>query len=410
MASYESDLAAVTESIDTALAAGSVSQATADAIKSIVADLETSGQAVVVDQVTTNIESAAQVTGEVVMMDANTSANVTFDANSNVQAMVVGGAGNSNVVFETSKDVTVQLQGGANDSVSTGSGNDSITFTGGTATIDTGEGDDTVVLQGGTGGGYAELKGGSGNMNIKLEVDLAVDGVTASIDAGDGFDSVSMNQGREGHFFSFLNGVFKMVKQAIMARDGDAADDQGGIQMQNVNVVQFTDGMDDDGNDIISDITILADTKGEAMVGRLYQVALGRMAIDHTGEGDDGSTILNGLNYWIEEFGAGNDDVDLNHLAHSFVNCDEFNNKYASMSAEDFANAMFNNLNMATSGAPITEVNGMTAADYAAQIASGAMSMQDAAIEIANSQEAVKVMGVDGSQYVIDGYSTGDAQ
>lgn len=411
MASYETSAADVTIAIDDALAAGAISGATAAAIKDIVDQLEASGQTVAVDAATTDITDAAAVTAPVVMMAADTSANVTFGADSPVKAMIVGGAGDSNVVFETSDDVSVQLQGGTGDSVATGAGDDSITFTGGTATINTGEGDDQVILQGGTDGGHATIQGGSGNMVIDIQADLAADGVTASIDAGDGFDAVSLNQGKAGHFFEFMNGVFRLVKNAINAHDDDMAvaagrADNGGIDMVNVNVVQFTDG------DTIKDITILADTQGEAMVGRLYAVALGRQAIDHDGANGTGGTNLNGLDFWIDTFGAGNADADLDHLAKSLVNCQEFNDKYGAMSEQDFANAMFANLNaIAADGATtITQVNGMTAADYATQIANGTLSMQDAAIAIANSAEAVKVMGMDGSQYIIDGYTTGDAQ
>lgn len=391
MANYE-DAAGVTDVINNAAAAGGLSQETADAINTIVNQLADNGQAANAEVVATDITSAAQVTAPVVIMDANTKADVTFTADSPVKAMVVGGAGDSNVKFETNDDVAVQLGGGENDSVATGGGNDTITFAGGSATIDTGEGDDQVVIQN---EGHAEIKGGSGNMTIQIQTDIS--GASASIDAGDGFDAVSLTQGRVGHFFSFLNGVFRMVKNAIDGHDegiARAAESTGGLDMQNVNVVQFTDS---DGN--IEDLTILADTKGEAMVGRLYSIALGRQAIDANGN----ATNIDGLTWWEESFGASKDDVDLDHLAKSFVNCDEFYSKYGdNMTSQQFADAMFANLN-AVNDTSITAVNGMTAADLAAQVESGALSRVDAAIMMANSQEAMQVTGVDGAQYVIDG-------
>lgn len=383
---------------------GGISSETANAISEIIESMVTSGAAVTAATVaqidTGSLTNASEVTAPIVLMGKNATADVTFDANSPVKAMVVGGGGESNVVFETSDDVTVQLQGGLKDTVSTGAGDDQITFAGGSATIDTGEGNDTVVLQGGDNGGEARITGGSGNMNIKIDFDLATVGVTATIDAGDGFDAVSIAQPKLPNMFSFLNGVFKMVAGSRGRAQDDVATqaDEGGIDMVNVNVVQFGEDAEH-----LDDITILADTKGEAMIGRLYKVALGRDAIDHTGAGATGDTTLAGLNFWFEDAGAAKDDADLDHIAKSFVNCQEFNDKYGAMTAQEFADAMFANLNKAN-GTSIEYVNGMTAADYAAQIANGSMTMQDVAIVIANSSEAVDVMGLNGSQYIIDGY------
>lgn len=400
MASYETSASDVTTAIDESLAAGAVSEQTATAIKEIVDSLATAGDAVTIDQATTNIVSAADVTAPVVMMAADTKANVTFGADSPVKAMVVGGAGDSVVKFETSDNVTVQLQGGNNDSVSTGAGDDSITFAGGTATIDTGEGNDTVVLQGGTDGGEATVTGGSGNMTVNIDFDLADTNVKATVDAGDGFDGVAVGGSRAEHFFEFVNGFFRMVKNAVSAHDDGvraAAEPNAYVDMTNVNVVTFTDDAGE-----IADITILADTAGEALVGRLYQVALGRQAIDL---GADGKTELTtSLDYWTNEFGAGNEmsAEQLDHMARAIVNSDEFVTKYGDMNGQEFANAMFANLNDVATQAgleQITQIGDLTVDDFAAAINNNTMSMQDVAIQIANSNEAIQLLG--DAQYII---------
>lgn len=404
MASYE-NAAAITETIQAAEAAGGISSATAAAITALVEELNNTGSVVAVEQVDSNITSAdaAQIDAPIVLMAENTNIQATFDDTSAVKAIVVGGAGNSNVAFTTSDDVTVQLQGGTGDSVATGAGDDAITFTGGSATINTGEGDDQVILQGGTDGGSATVEGGSGDMVVQIEVDLATDGVNATIDAGDGFDQVTLAQPKAGHFFEVVgNGIFKLVSRALSGHDDGiaarAASEAGGVTMENVNVVTFTNG----GEDSIQDIAILADNKAQAMVGKLYAVALGREAIDFAEDGYKGDTELTGLNFWLDQAAA--EGTDLDHLYQSLVNCEEFDNLYGKLNDQDFANAMFANLGK-IAGSTITSVDGMTAADYAAQIASGAMTRADAAIQIAGSEQASDLLGVDGAQYVIEGYT-----
>lgn len=399
MASYN-DAASVETVIDDSLAAGGISQTTADQIKELVSQLGAEGATNVAENVKTNITEAAQVTAPVVIMDPTTSAKVTFDANSEVKAMVVGGGGNSEVKFETSEAVTVQLQGGENDSVSTGSGDDAITFAGGTATIDTGEGNDVVVLQGGEKGGVATVQGGTGNMVVNLDFDLGTANVSASIDAGDGFDAVSISQPRGGFLIQFVNGVFNMVKNALSAHDGEGRAAEGSIDMVNVNVVQFTGG-----DDTIDEISILATNEAQSLVGRLYQVALGREAIDHDGPNYTGGTNLVGLDNWMQAAAKiGNaDQAGIDQMAYNLVNCTEFDDQYGTMSAQEFADAMFANLNKMNTGADITTVNNMTAADYAAQIASGQMNKIDVAIDIASSDVAQDL--ATGSQYVIEGWA-----
>lgn len=405
MASYETSAAEVDSAINEALDKGSVSQATADAIKTIVNDIAVSGAAVTVAAPTQNIDSAnvAEIVKDspVVMMAKDTSADVTFDANSSVKAMVVGGAGNSKVAFETSDNVTVQLQGGENDEITTGDGKDAVTFAGGSATINTGGGDDEVILQGGENGGHATIQGGDGNMIVTVQAD----NVGASIDAGDGFDAVSMAGTRTGFSLDFMfdavQGVFRMVRNAITGQAEDAqaarAGEDNAIVMKDVNVVQFTK---DAQATTIDEITVLADTEGEATVAKLYAVALGREAID----GEVGvNANLDGLSYWL---GAVNEkDAILDNVYNALLACPEFADKYGAMDGTQFANAMFENLAKVGEVDSVAAIDGMSAADLAARIDSGELSLENAAKLIAQSKTAADLLGNSGTQYVIDGYS-----
>lgn len=379
MASYD-NAAGIGQIITDSVAAGGLSAATAEAIQSLLTELGNTAKA---DNVTTNITNANQIAADaqIVIMDKDTSANVTFDANSNVQAMVVGGAGNSQVVFDTAKDVTVQLGGGENDSVSTGAGDDTITFAGGSATIDTGAGNDVVVLQG---EGNAHVTGGAGDMVIDIQTDSAA----ATIDAGTGFDRVNIVDSILNHVFQFINGRFQMHSEQP-------------ITMDNVNVVTFGDG------DGINAMTVLADSQADAMVASLYKIALGRYGIDN-GQTDD--QIMGGIKFWTEEFDQGQGAEGLQHTVYSFLNCDEFHSKYDNMSATEYVQALFNNLG-AANNSTITTIDGMSVADWAARIEEGnPESMYQVAWDIASSQQAVNILGQDGVNYYVAGFDTnGDA-
>lgn len=393
MASYE-DAAGIGSIIADSAAAGAISAETAAAIQDLLDQIQSTGgdSAVVaaVEVVDTNITSVDQIsdTAQVLIQGPDASANVTFAPTDNVTTMVVGGGGNSKVEFTTSEDVTVQLQGGENDSVATGAGNDAITFAGGSATIDTGEGNDTVVLQN---EGNANVIMGAGDGIVSLQGLVGA----ATIDAGDGFDRVSSQSFRHDHTFSWANGRFHM--------HSDAA-----LEMENVNVVTF----DTDGDGTIDEITVLADTVGESMIAKLYQVALGREAIDE-GNGwlADGleNTVANhqmgGFNWWTTQAGAESltDDADLLALAERFFGCDEVVNKYEGMSNADYVAALFSNMNAMGTGTAATTADGTTADQFVAMLDSGQMTQAQVAMEIAMSTEATDIMGLDGAQYVING-------
>lgn len=399
MASYEEGVGGALSAGEAAAILGAsagLSTATQDAITELLNSLGTSTQIDVV--VTQNDLNMANVNPDatVINQTGDASANVTFAPDSAVRVMTVGGGGDSNVVFQTSEDVVVQLGGGENDSVATGDGADTITFVGGSATVNTGAGNDTVVLQGGSADNQAQANVVMGDGNGVI----AVEGMTgqATIDAGDGFDLVKMIAMRAEHVFQWIAGKFTMHSDAELT-------------MENVNVVTFDDN--DDG--IVDEITVLADTAGDAITAKLYQVALGREGLDGA-NGTNGlsgdaevSGQLGGISYWTEVFDQGtNTGIDLQHTVYSFLNCDEFHAKYDKMTDAEYVQALFDNLGEANN-TTVTTVNGMTAAELAATIGANPTGRYDVAWTVASSTEAVNILGVNGVQYVIDGFDGSDA-
>lgn len=368
-ASYESP-SDIIDIFDQAAAGNDVSQATAAAITALVTGLTAAGAAVAVQEQATSVDNAAAVTAPILMMADNTKVDATFGADSPVKAVILGETDQaSNITFQTSDAVTVQLGGASGDSVQTGAGADSITFTGGSASIDAGSGNDVVVLQS---NGTANITQGAGNATIILQ---GFQGA-ATIDAGEGFDALQVGDSRADHTFTVLSdGTFQM--------HSDAA-----ITMENVNVVQFMNG------DAIDEITVLASSKGEALVAMLYQVALGREAIDGTGAG----TNLDGLDFW---FNYDNDAANVNpeQLVAAFLACPEFGQKYGNLGDQQLVEQLMNNIKAGT-----TTINGEDAAYYAQQLGSGAMDIEDVVTQFVNSDEARAALGEAGDGYVIFGY------
>lgn len=392
MASYE-DAAATVISGEIVGFSSTLSASTQDAIKAL---LNEQGEAVVQDYKASGMDESVQIVnvpagstldqdpgvGKAIIMEAGTSANVTFGADSTVETLVLGDGG-SKVAFEGDKDITVELTGGK-DSVSTGGGDDTLTIKGGDASVNTGEGDDVVTIQG---VGKAQVTGGSGDMVINLQTNQG----TATIEAGDGFDRLNIAEGRHAHEFVFKDGKIVMHSE-------------NAITMSGVQVVSFDNNNDGqiDGRD---NITILAENDRDSLVAKLYKVALGREAID--GADGFGNSTLGGINWWMNEFEKGETDGSIEHLVRSFLNCDEFNNLYGNMDSQtEYVEALFKNL-----GDNIQTVNGKTAAEYAAAIDAGIMDRVTVAWNIAESKEAVDILGVkdpilglDGIQYVIDAF------
>lgn len=391
MANYES-----VEGIQEVITApdSGLSQTTVDAINGLLQELTNSvGAAAAVEAtavVDQSVNSASEIAADkqIVLMGEGTTLKAEFTADSNVKAVVLGSGDNNTVSFATSEDVTVQLGGGQGDSVATGEGSDNITFAGGSATIDTGLGNDTVIL---TGEGTAHVKSSGG----QLVVDLQTDSASASIEAGDGFDRVNLAGDVASRIFEFLgNGIFRMA-QRLMGRAGEDGATPA-VDMANVNVVTFSD---DAGTP--EHLTVLANSESDGLVTSLYQVVLGRQAID---AGTSADQMLGGINFWTTDFdGKG---YSLEQTTDSFMGCAEIVSKLAGKSVEAQVQMFFDNLG-AANGTTVSTVNGFTAADFAGQVNSGAMTLNQVAQQIALSGEAVQILGQDGAAYFVDGFSDG---
>lgn len=325
-----------------------------------------------------NDTSVAQFS-PIIQMGPNSTVDLTFGGEAVTQAVVLGDGDGNNLVFDTAKDVSVQTAGGANDNIQTGSGADKISFMGSadgsaSATVDTGEGNDMVML---SGAGKIDISSGAGDLVVAIDPTVEV---YATIDAGDGFDRINITNSRAEHHFRFEDGQFVM-------------NSEGEYTMKKVNVVTY----EINGNDIIDQgdqLTVLATTAKESLAAKLYQVALGRPALD---AGDD---ALGGINFWLTQFDP---EASVQHTVYSFLNCEEFHNKYDNVSDTAYVHTLFANLNALNSGPAVIEASTLDIQDYVDRLQSGEMNRYDVAWTIAASSETVKILGVDGVNYVIDG-------
>lgn len=280
--------------------------------------------------------------------DAQNGANATFSANQ--ERAIVASKQSDNIVFEGDANTTVET-GGGNDFVQTGNGNNSVVVTGeGDSTIVTGTGNDEVVV---TGKGKVNIQTAGGDNTIKLATDQA----EVTVTGGDGFDKVQLDDGRGNHEFSVVDG--KAVMHSEYA-----------TTMQNVQIVEFTG----DGS-----VAVLADNHDKSVVAKMYEVVFDR-------EGD-----LGGLKYWMERVDQGD---SLDHVVRSFINSEEFNQKYANVTDEAFLTDLYQNM-----AGREADAEGM--AYWMDRMANG-LSRADVAWAFAESAEATMVMGIDGDQYVID--------
>ncbi|WP_299395917.1 hypothetical protein [uncultured Desulfovibrio sp.] len=319
------------------------------------------------------VSASADVTSDlgaqVVVMEGNTSANVNFAADSAISAMVLG-SGNNNVTFAADKNISVETTGGES-TIATAGGNDQIVLKAGNATVNTGEGNDTVLLQG---DGQSHITGGSGNMTVKLDTNVGV----ATIDAGDGFDQLTLQDSRAAHSFTIENG------NVVMHSDN-------AITMKGVQVVTFDTNKD---GVITADdsITVIAENAHDSLVATLYKVALGREAIDGA-DGWDNST-LGGLNWWMNEFEKGATDGSTEHLVRSFLNCDEFHQKYDGMGNADYVNTLISNAGISVDGAA-----------WIAALESGELDREQVAYEVATNEQTVQLLGSNGENYIIEAFT-----
>lgn len=282
----------------------------------------------------------------VIIMDSDApAADVELDT-SNGDRVFVAGSGDDTITTTGDGNVTVET-GGGNDTVSTGSGEDEVVITGdGNSSVSTGDGDDTVTI---TGDGAPTIDAGDGNDTIVVGTDQG----SATVDGGAGFDEADVNDSRDEH--------------SITIEDGIVTLNSAPIELENVEVVQYNDG-----------ISILADGSLEAAVGRLYEVLFDREA------------DLPGLEFWL---GRADDGDTLEHITASMLASEEFASN-GSQTDSGFLDSLYANTFDREADAAGKE--------YWLEKMSEGMSKVDIASCFADSDEAVQLMGIDGNQYVID--------
>lgn len=379
MASYDEELTKVIDNIQNT----DLSQATKDAISALLsadgASLisvdsydGTSAVAEGTQVVSASVDVTSDLGAQVVVMEGNTSANVNFAADSAISAMVLGN-GNSNVTFAADKAISVETTGG-NDVIATAGGNDQIVLNGGNATVNTGEGNDSVTLMGGE--ASAHVTGGSGNMTIHLDANATGN---ATVDAGDGFDQLTLQDDRANHTFEF-DADGNVVMHSNYA-----------VTMSGVQVVTF-DTNKDGAITAEDNITVIAENAHDSLVATLYKVALGREAID--GADGWGDSTLGGLNWWMNEFEKGTTDGSTEHLVRSFLNCDEFHQKYDGMSNTDYVNTLISNAGISVDGT-----------SWIAALDNGTMDRAQIAYEVATNEQTVQILGSNGENYIIEAFT-----
>jgi len=302
--------------------------------------------------------------------DGNNNVSVQNATNTSITMGSDSGTGRQTLTLSQDTGTTVEIKGKGNNELTLDNSTD--------ASVTTGDGDDLMNLQGAVSGTF---KTGAGNLEMTLD-QTAQEQAEISVDAGEGFDMLRLLGNAVKHLFQFVNGKFHM----------HSAD----VTMEGVNVVSVDANQD---NKITLDqdsITVLATNEEDSLVAKLYKVALGRQAID--GEDGWGNSTLGGINWWMNEFEkAADNDGSTEHLVRSFLNCDEFHNKYDSMSNEEYVNTLFDNL-----GSTDADMK----AEYLSKLNSGRLDREEVAWQLADSDEAVKLLGADGENYVIDGFTT----
>lgn len=285
----------------------------------------------------------------------------TFD---NVTTAVFdeGAKGTANLTSDS--NITAELVNPNGLNVTTGDGNNDIAVDGGQASVTTGSGEDLFTFNGNVKGLF---KSGLGDDDFQLNEE-AQKNAEISVDAGDGFDVMTLFGASIKHSFSFSNGKFHMSS--------------ANITLDGVEVIA-TD-LNQDGRITDSDhITVLANDNQDSLAAKLYQIALGREAIDDTRD------TLAGLNFWMDQA----EDPSFDHFGRAFLNCDEFHNKYDKVNDKDYVDTLFANLG--SSDASLK-------AELLSKLESGQLDRYEVAITLAESDEAVKLLGNDGQQYVID--------
>lgn len=166
-----------------------------------------------------------QLTGDpdtpVIIMDADAEgADITVDTDDNDRVVVAG-----------DNDDTITTTGEGDVTVDTGIGEDNVSITGsGDSSVDTGDGEDVVTV---SGVGTTTVDAGDGNDTIVVRIDDDTD-AAVTIDGGDGFDGVSVNN----------------TYQGVTTNDDGTIDVTGAsVQLENVEMIYYNDGIYVVGND-----------------------------------------------------------------------------------------------------------------------------------------------------------------
>ena len=283
----------------------------------------------------------------IIMAHDAPAADVVFSGGTN--RVVVTGGGNNNLVFSGFGDSTIQT-GGGNDTIvaGTATGNLQVYLAGGNPSVLTGSGADLVTI---TGTGNVTVNTGGGDDRIVISSDLA----NSTIVGGTGHNQVIIHDSHTNHFVTNVNG-HAVVHSAATA------------QLTNIQVIEYDDG-----------ISIIASTPEKAIVARMYEVAFGRQA------------DIPGINYWMDRLDAGE---TVTQILKDFVGSPEFKAHHASQTNTEFLTSLYLGL---ANRAPDTQ--GL--AGWLDQMAHGA-TQAEIAFGFADSLEAINLMGITGTQYVID--------
>lgn len=358
MAQYEENTSSVVER----LGMSDLSADTSSAIENLLNAGDSEGNTAIQDYDGTQPDSDTTVlrvgagqslTGDpgtpVIIMDSDApAAQVTLDAGTGQDRLFVGGGGDDNINI-TGTGNTIIETGGGNDVIVGGSGTETVVITGsGNSSVSTGDGNDTIRI---AGDGAPTVDAGDGNDTIVLETDQGM----ATVDGGNGFDQALMNDSRDNHNFTVQDGIVVM--------------ESAPTQIGNVEVVQFEDS-----------ISVIADNSTEASLARMYEVMFDREA------------DLGGLDFWFGRAEAGD---SLEHIANAMAASDEFEATYNEIASEDvFLETLYQN-------AFGREADEGGKAYWLEQMSDG-MTQAQVAQSFALSVEAVELMGIDGTQYVID--------
>jgi hypothetical protein len=288
----------------------------------------------------------------IIIMDPNAGpAQVTLDTGDGQDRVFIGGGGDDNIQVTGDGNSTIET-GGGNDTVTGGNGDDTVIITGsGSSSVATGEGDDTIIV---TGDGTHTVNAGDGNDTIILGTDQG----EITVDGGDGFDQIALDDSSGNHTFTIVDGILVM--------------NSARTEITNVEAVQFQDG-----------VSVIAENATEGAIARMYEVMFDRQA------------DLGGLAYW---FGRAEEGVSAGEIANGMASSQEFTNTYGDLSNADLLDSYYQNAfgRQADAGGKAYWLDQMSAGLTDAQVAES----------FATSQEAVQLMGIDGTQYVIDIFSS----